>query len=49
MMDLNSVGAGGIALAAPKLPRLKEWAYAGFAFDLTGAAASALGPESRCL
>ena len=28
------------ALLAPKLPRLKEWAYAGIAFDLTGAAFS---------
>lgn len=28
------------ALLAPKLPRLKEWAYAGIAFDLTGAALS---------
>lgn len=28
------------ALLAPGLPRLKEWAYAGIAFDLTGAAAS---------
>jgi uncharacterized membrane protein YphA (DoxX/SURF4 family) len=29
---------GGLALLAPRLPRLKEWAYAGIAFDLTGAA-----------
>lgn len=28
------------ALLAPGLPRLKEWAYAGIVFDLTGAAAS---------
>jgi hypothetical protein len=28
------------ALLAPGLPRLKEWAYAGIAFDLTGAAFS---------
>jgi hypothetical protein len=28
------------ALLAPGFPRLKEWAYAGIAFDLTGAAAS---------
>src|SRR6266850_292940 len=28
------------ALLAPRLPRLKEWAYAGVFFDLTGAAAS---------
>jgi hypothetical protein len=31
---------GGVAVLAPRLPRLKEWAYAGMAFDLTGAAAS---------
>jgi hypothetical protein len=31
---------GGIVLLAPRLPRLKEWAYAGAIFDLTGAAAS---------
>ena len=29
-----------IALLAPRFPRLKEWAYAGIVFDLTGAAAS---------
>src|SRR6266849_6309052 len=28
------------ALLAPRLPRLKEWAYAGIFFDFTGAAAS---------
>jgi uncharacterized membrane protein YphA (DoxX/SURF4 family) len=31
---------GGIALLAPRWPRLKEWAYAGVFFDLTGAAVS---------
>jgi uncharacterized membrane protein YphA (DoxX/SURF4 family) len=31
---------GGIALLAPRFPRLKEWAYAGAFFDLTGAAVS---------
>jgi len=31
---------GGIVVLAPGLPRLKEWAYAGMIFDLTGAAAS---------
>jgi uncharacterized membrane protein YphA (DoxX/SURF4 family) len=31
---------GGIALLAPRLPRLKEWAYAGIFFDLSGAAIS---------
>src|SRR3954467_13710722 len=29
---------GTAALLAPGLPRLKEWAYAGILFDLTGAA-----------
>ena len=40
---------GGIALVAPKLPRLKEWAYAGAIFDLTGATAShiAVGDDIR--
>lgn len=31
---------GAIALFVPRSPRLKEWAYAGIFFDLTGAAAS---------
>lgn len=31
---------GAIALAIPRFPRLKEWAYAGVIFDLTGAVAS---------
>jgi hypothetical protein len=31
---------GGLVLIAPRLPRLKEWAYAGAFFDFTGAAAS---------
>ena len=31
---------GGLAILAPRVPRLKEWAYAGIAFDLTGAAFS---------
>jgi uncharacterized membrane protein YphA (DoxX/SURF4 family) len=31
---------GGIALLAPGFPRLKEWAYAGIAFNLIGAAVS---------
>ncbi|MCB9742571.1 MAG: DoxX family protein [Alphaproteobacteria bacterium] len=31
---------GVAALLAPGAPRLKEWAYAGFLFNLTGAAAS---------
>ncbi|HKV23549.1 MAG TPA: DoxX family protein [Candidatus Acidoferrum sp.] len=31
---------GAAALVIPKFPRLKEWAYAGVIFDLTGAVAS---------
>lgn len=39
---------GAIAVLAPRLPRLKEWAYAGMVFDLTGAVAShaAVGDEA---
>jgi uncharacterized membrane protein YphA (DoxX/SURF4 family) len=29
--------AGTVALLAPRLPRLKEWAYAGIVFNMTGA------------
>jgi hypothetical protein len=32
--------AGAITITVPGLPRLKEWAYAGFVFDLTAAAIS---------
>jgi hypothetical protein len=31
---------GAIAILVPRFPRLKEWAYAGIYFDLTGAAIS---------
>ena len=31
---------GALAILAPRLPRLKEWAYAGMFFDLSGAAVS---------
>jgi hypothetical protein len=31
---------GAIVLTVPGLPRLKEWAYAGFVFDVTAAAFS---------
>ena len=31
---------GAIALLVPRSPRLKEWAYAGIFFNMTGAAAS---------
>ncbi|WP_426454294.1 DoxX family protein [Paenibacillus sp. S-38] len=33
---------GAMAVVLPGFPRLKEWAYAGFTFALTGAAASHL-------
>jgi len=33
---------GAAALVIPRFPRLKEWAYAGVIFDLTGAVASLL-------
>jgi hypothetical protein len=32
----------GVALLAPRLPRVKEWAYAGLVINYTGAAASHL-------
>jgi len=31
---------GALAILSPGLPRLKEWAYAGMCFDLSGAVAS---------
>jgi hypothetical protein len=40
---------GVLALLAPRFPRLKEWAYAGFFFDLTGAVVFILsrgGPDA---
>lgn len=33
---------GAIVIAAPRLLRLKEWAYAGIVFELSGAVASQL-------
>ena len=33
---------GAVALLAPRFSRLKEWAYAGIFFNMTGAAVSAL-------
>ena len=40
---------GGAVVLAPGLPRLKEWAYAGAVFDLTGATIShlAVGDDAR--
>ncbi len=37
---------GAIAILVPRFPRLKEWAYAGIFFDLTGAAASIIAVHS---
>lgn len=37
---------GAVTILAPGLPRLKEWAYAGMFFDLTGAAVSHLAMRS---
>jgi uncharacterized membrane protein YphA (DoxX/SURF4 family) len=31
---------GAVVLVVPRLPRLKEWAYAGIVFNMTGAAFS---------
>ena len=31
---------GALAIVTPRFPRLREWAYAGMAFDLIGAAVS---------
>lgn len=39
ILGLWKVG-GAIAILLPRTPLLKEWAYAGIAFDLTGASAS---------
>ena len=36
-----------VAVLAPGLPRLKEWAYAGLVFNFTGAAASHLAVGDR--
>jgi len=36
---------GAVALTAPRLPRLKEWAYAGAIFTYTGAVASHLATD----
>jgi DoxX-like family len=38
---------GAIVLLLPRLPRLKEWAYAGIIFELTGAIASWLFTGDR--
>jgi hypothetical protein len=43
---------GAVAVLVPGFPRVKEWAYAGMVFDLTGAAfshASSGDPAGRVL
>jgi uncharacterized membrane protein YphA (DoxX/SURF4 family) len=40
---------GALVVALPRLPRLKEWAYAGMIFDLTGAAASRAASNDSAL
>jgi uncharacterized membrane protein YphA (DoxX/SURF4 family) len=37
---------GGITILAPRLPRVKEWAYAGIFIDFTGAAVTAAACDS---
>lgn len=37
---------GAIAILVPGFPKIKEWAYAGFTFDLIGATYSALAVGS---
>jgi uncharacterized membrane protein YphA (DoxX/SURF4 family) len=43
--------SAGLVLLAPRLPRLKEWAYAGLVINYTGAAAShiAVGDDGKTL
>jgi len=43
--------SAGVVLLAPRLPRLKEWAYAGLMFIYTGATASHIwvGDDARAL
>ena len=38
--------AGAIAILVPGFPRLKEWAYAGIFFNMTGAAATGVFTHS---
>jgi uncharacterized membrane protein YphA (DoxX/SURF4 family) len=37
---------GALAILAPRFPRLKEWAYAGIVFNMTGAAATGIFTHS---
>jgi hypothetical protein len=38
---------GAVTIAVPRLPRAKEWAYAGMMLDLSGAAASRAATGDR--
>ena len=38
---------GAIAILAPGFPQLKEWAYAGILFDLTGAASATIATDGE--
>ena len=40
---------GAIALLVPRFPPLKEWAYAGIFFNVTGAAASHAAVGDYCI
>jgi uncharacterized membrane protein YphA (DoxX/SURF4 family) len=40
---------GAISIIAPNLKRLKEWAYAGMIFDLTGAAFSRISSHDATI
>ncbi len=40
---------GAISIMAPNLKRLKEWAYAGMIFDLTGAAFSRISSHNEII
>lgn len=41
--------AGALSVVAPRLPRIKEWAYAGMVFDLSGAALSRAAIQDEAL
>lgn len=40
---------GAIALFIPRMPRLTEWVYAGFAFDLIGATYSVIAVKGNVM
>lgn len=41
--------AGALCVVVPRFPRLKEWAYAGMVFDLSGAALSRAAIHDQAL